>query len=171
MQGDSTGCSVSKRNTSRPQVLKQVPQPAAGLPHPARHPACHRPAIRYPYGYRHVYPHGHGNRPARLPVSRRSRGHRLAHAHHPQRIPPRVAQILCARLLVHASVRLRGLLLSGYGGEPRYTRGGCGFLYACSQHQVGRHLRRVQRYCRCHLPGRRSCRSWRIRRLTSWCAR
>ena len=24
---DSTGCSVSKRNTSRPQVLKQVPQP------------------------------------------------------------------------------------------------------------------------------------------------
>ena len=27
MQGDSTGCSVSKRNTSRPQVLKQVPQP------------------------------------------------------------------------------------------------------------------------------------------------
>ena len=73
--------------------------------------------IRHPYGYRHVYPHGHGNRPARLPVSRRSRGHRLAHAHHPQRIPPRVAQILCARLLVHASVRLRGLLLSGYGGE------------------------------------------------------
>ena len=121
---------------------------------------------RYPYGYRHVYPHGHGNRPARLPVSRRSRGHRLAHAHNPQRIPPRVAQILCARLLVHASVRLRGLLLSGYGGEPRYTRGGCGFLYACSQHQVGRRLRRVQRYCRCHLPGRRSCRSWRIRRTS-----
>ncbi len=23
----------------------------------------------------------------------------------------------------------------------------------------------------CHLPGRRACRSWRIRRLTSWCAR
>lgn len=90
---------------------------------------------------------------ARLPVSRRSRGYRLAHAHHPQRIPPRVAQILCARFLVHASVRLRGLLLSGYGGESGHTCGGCGFLYPCSQHQVGRRLRRVQRYRRCHLPG------------------
>ena len=65
----------------------------------------------------------------------------------------RVAQILCARLLVHASVRLRGLLLSGYGGESGHTCGGCGFLYTCSQHQVGRRLRRVQRYRRCHLPG------------------
>lgn len=120
------------------EYLRTPSGPASGLP---------RPAIRHPYGYRTFTARAID---LRLPVSRRSRGYRLVHAHHPQRIPLSGSNTLRALSRPCASVRLRAYCYLVTVENPDIL-GGCGFLYPCSQHQVGRRLRRVQRYRRCHL--------------------